>query len=111
MLLLKFKMVPSAIQWSVLWRGSFNDKTERSCYSDKIAEFEKSQKRSFRITKVPIGDMGEIILPSCSSDNSLAEKFNDLFMRKTAEKRVSVDADNHSMIETVVMDAEVAFKE
>ena len=51
-----------------------------------------------------------MILSSCSSDDSLANKFNDFLMRKTAEIRDTTDADDCSMSETTVMDADVVIE-
>ena len=59
----------------------------------------------FRITKNLEGNKEEIILPVCSSDDSLVGNFSDFFIRKNAKFG---DRDNSSMSETVVMDAGVA---
>ena len=52
-----------------------------------------SQKCLFRITKNLMRHKGEIILPSCSSDEHLANKFSDFFMRKITTIRDNID--NH----------------
>ena len=53
---------------------------------------------------------GEIILPDCSSDDGLAKKSGDFFMRKTAEIRYVMDTDISSTSEAIVMDADVMFQ-
>ena len=54
---------------------------------------------------------GEIILPSCSSADSLAKEVSDFFTRKGAEIRATLDADDSALSQTVVMDAEGVFEE
>jgi len=56
--------------------GNLLMRSKRTYYSDKIAE---CGNRLFRITKNLMGYKGEIILPSCSSDEHLANKFSDFF--------------------------------
>ena len=62
--------------------GKLLMRSKRTYYSDKIAECGNSQKCLFRITKNLMGHKGEIILPSCSSDEYLANKFSDFFNKR-----------------------------
>ena len=55
----------------------------------------------FTIIKNLTGNKREIIIPNCSSGDSLTSYFE----RKTAEMKDTTDADNSSMSETVTMDA------
>ena len=68
-------------------------RSKRTYYSDKIAECGNSKKCMFKIIKNVMGHKGEIILPSFSSDEHLANKFSDFFMRKITTIRD--DIDNH----------------
>jgi len=52
-------------------------RSKKTYYSDKIAECGNSQIFLFKITKNLMGNKGEIILPSCSSDEHLVNKFSD----------------------------------
>ena len=79
--------------------GHLRIKSKKRHCSYKIGKRGNSQKRLFKITKKPLGNDVEFILPSCSSGDSLANTFSDFFMRKTAEIRDS----------TIVMDADFAF--
>ena len=71
--------------------GKLLMRSKRTYYSDKIAECGNSHKCLFRITKNLVGHKGEIILPSCSSDEHLANKFSDFFMRKITTIRDNID--------------------
>ena len=76
----------SAIQEAMSWGGLSTDKIETA------------------------NMIGEIILLSCSSHDSFANRFSCFFTRKTGEIRDTIYADNSSMSETVIMDADIAFK-
>ena len=52
-----------------------------------------------------MGHKAEIILPSFSSDNDLANTLSDFFMRKTATVRDTTINNGSSMSDTVVMSA------
>jgi len=85
-------------------------RSKRTYYSDKIAEYGNSKKCLFKITKNLIEHKGEIILPSCSSDEHLANKPSDFFMRKITTIRE--DSDNHKSpkSDAVVMSADIKFE-
>ena len=68
----------------------------------KVGRLRTRQTRSYYSDKV--GSQ------SFSSDDSLANEFSDLFMRKTPEIRNTIDADNSSTSETVVMDDDVTLE-
>ena len=57
----------------MLWGGLATDKTKRGYCLTKIAECGKKQKGLFMITKEWMRNKGEIILPSCYSDDNLAK--------------------------------------
>ena len=85
-------------------------RSKRTYYSDKIAECGNSQKCLFRITKNLMGHKGEIILPSCSSDEHLANKFSDFFMRKITTIRDDIDNHKSPISDAVVMSADIKFE-
>ena len=55
-----------------------------------------------------MGHKREIVLPSYLSDSDLANKFSDFFMKKTI--RDTIINTGLSMIETIVMSADVKFE-
>ena len=81
-------------------------------YLYKIAEHGISQKYMFKITENLKGHKGEIILPSRSSDDMLANTFGDFFMRRTTEMNSTTDSNNTPMNTTIVLvlDADVKFE-
>ena len=48
---------------------------------DEITECGSSQKCLLKFTKNPMEKKREIVFPNCSSDDRLASKFHDFFMR------------------------------
>ena len=58
-----------------------------------------------------MADEGEVVLPTCSSGDSLANELSNVFIRQTAKIRNTVHTDNASMNETILMEADVAFQE
>jgi len=56
-----------------------------------------------------MGHKGEIILLSCSSDEHLANKFNEFFMRKITTIRDDIDDHKSPITEAVVMRADIKF--
>ena len=52
-----------------------------------------------------MGHKREIILPSYSSENDLANKFSDFFMRKTATIRDTTINNGSSMRDTILVNA------
>jgi hypothetical protein len=84
--------------------------SKKTYFSNKIAECGCSQKDLFRITKNLMGQKGEIILPSYSSGNDLANKFSDFFTKKTATIRDTIINNGSSMSDTIVMSADVKFE-
>jgi len=57
-----------------------------------------------------MGLKGEIILPSCSSDEHLANKFSDFFMRKLTTIRENIDNHKSPISDAVVMSADINFE-
>ena len=57
-----------------------------------------------------MGHKGEIILPSCSSDEYLANKFSDFFKRKITTIRDDIDTDKSPISDAVVMSADIKFE-
>jgi len=82
----------------------------RSYFSDKITECGNSKKCLFKLTKYLMGRKGEIILPICSSDEHLANKFSDFFMRKITTIRDDIDNHKSPISDAVVMSADVKFE-
>ena len=57
-----------------------------------------------------MGNQGDASFLSCSSDDNLAKKLSDFFIRRAAEIRDATSAaDNASISETVVRNTDVAF--
>ena len=67
------------------------------------------QEGLFRITKNLTRHKGEIILPRCSFDNDLANKFSDFFTKKTPKIRDTV-INNGSPMSDTMMSADVKFE-
>jgi len=57
-----------------------------------------------------MGHKGEIILPSCSSDEHLANKFNDFFIGKSTTIRDNIDDHRSPISDAVVMRADIKFE-
>ena len=87
--------------------GKLLMRSKRTYYSDKIAECGNSKKCLFRITKNLMGHKGELYLPSCSSDERLAYKFSDFFMRKITTIRDDIDNHKPPISDPVVMSANI----
>jgi hypothetical protein len=85
-------------------------RSKRTYYSDKIAECGNSQKCLFRITKNLMRYKGEIILPSYSSDEHLANEFGDFFVRKITTVRYNIDNHKSPISDAVVMTANFKFE-
>jgi len=52
----------------------------------------------------------EVILPSCSSDEHLANKFSDFFMRKITTSRDDIDNYKSPISDAVLMSADIKFE-
>jgi len=85
-------------------------RSKRTYYSDKTAECGNSQKCLFRITKNLMGHKGEIFLPSCSSDEYLANKFGDFVMTKFTTIRDDINNHKSPISDAVVMSADIKFE-
>ena len=57
-----------------------------------------------------MGHKGEIILPSCSSDEQLVNKFSEFFMRKFTTIRHDIDNRKSPISNTVVVSADIKFE-
>jgi len=57
-----------------------------------------------------MGHKGEIILPSCSSDEHSANKFNDFFVRIISTIRDDIDNHKSQISDAVVMIADIKFE-
>ena len=57
-----------------------------------------------------MGHKGDIILASCSSDEHLANKFRDFFMRKITTIRDDIDNHKSPISDAIVMRADMKFE-
>ena len=90
--------------------GYLPSRSNRGYYSATVAECGNIQKSLFGFRKNLMEDKEEILLPSGSSGDCLTSKFTDFFGTKIVEMRDTIDADNTSVSETVVMDSNVGFE-
>ena len=99
-----------------IWRrNSLN--IDHQLYSDQSRHAGKmltvsmcGQKALFWITKNPMEHKEEIILPSYSSENDVANKFSDFFTKKTARIRDKIINNGSCMSDTIVTGADVKFE-
>ena len=57
-----------------------------------------------------MGHKGEIILSICSSDEHLANRFSDFFMRKITTIRDDINSHKSPISDAVVMSADIKFE-
>lgn len=83
-------------------------KSKKEYYSRKITDCGTDHKKLFRLTKNLMGQKGEIVLPSCPSDTTLANRFSEFFMNKIATIRENINSAVTGN-DTLVMSADVEF--
>lgn len=84
--------------------------TRTNYFLDKIEECEGDQKSLQRIANNLMGRTGEIVLPSCSSQEDLSEQFSSFFIDKVANIRQDLLQKNNSNdVGTQSMVADVPF--
>lgn len=67
---------------------------KKNYYSDKIAECGTDHKQLFRLTKNLMGQNGDTILPSCSSEKILSNNFSNYFLNKIKTIRSNISTVN-----------------
>ena len=81
--------------------------TKKCFYCTKILECCKDQKEIFKLTKSLMGEKGEVILPTHTSAEHLANRFSDFFTSKIEKIRQSIRVANDC---TMAMDADAEFE-
>lgn len=83
---------------------------KKNYYSDKIAECGTDHKQLFRLTKNLMGQNGDVILPSCSSEKILSNKFSNYFLNKITTIRTNIGSVNSlADSDNLVMTADIPF--
>jgi hypothetical protein len=81
-------------------------KAKKDFYCTKILECGKDQKQLFQLTKNLMGDTGEVILPTTTSAEELANKFSDFFQTKIDQIRKNISVS----VDIPVLDADTLFE-
>ena len=73
-------------------------------YTDKIQSCGRDQKSIYKVTNQLLGKKNEVILPSHSSSNELAQDFSEFFVNKIEGIRSNISSQTKSNSDTLVME-------
>jgi len=85
---------------------------EKKCfYSTKIEECGKDQKKLVKLTKNSMGSNSNANLPNLTFTELMADKFRNLFMRKTIIIKNKIISDSPNNGCNIYMDLDIMFNE